>query len=119
LQVRVLPDAPLFESAVLVFVLVSPIFAASHRETGPLEVPHKIPSYSHGQRMSRRILENVAMKNRSNGMDTELKQKIEGLTGSQVRLLASIYAGLADRLRNKTAAISLAKWKGRDDHSRN
>jgi len=52
-------------------------------------------------------------------MDTELKQEIKGLTANQVRLLASIYAGLADRLRKKMASDSLAKWKGRDDYIRN
>jgi hypothetical protein len=69
--------------------------------------------------MSCRILKNGAMKKRSNGMDTELKRKIKGLTANQVRLLASIYAGMADRLRNKAAADSLTKWKRRDDYIRN
>jgi hypothetical protein len=59
------------------------------------------------------------MKNSSNKMDAELEKKIEGLTANQIRLLASIYAGLAERLRKKTAADSLVKWKRRNNHGWN
>jgi len=57
------------------------------------------------------------MKN--NRMDRKLEKQIEGLTPNQIKLLASIYAGMGERLRKKTAAECLAKWKLRNVYSRN
>jgi hypothetical protein len=52
-------------------------------------------------------------------MDAKLKKQIEGLKPNQIKLLASIYAGLAECLRRKKATGSLGNWKSRDDHSKN
>jgi hypothetical protein len=65
------------------------------------------------------IFENDRMNRNSNRMDAEPEKQIEGLTASQIRLLASIYAGLADRLRKKTVTEGLVNWKRRDDYSKN
>lgn len=43
------------------------------------------------------------MKNRLNILDAELQRKIEGLSPSQIRLMADIFAGLGIEL-SKTAA---------------
>jgi hypothetical protein len=53
------------------------------------------------------------MKNRSN-MDRELEKRVEGWSANQIKLLAAIYAGLAERLRKKNAAEGLVNWKSRD-----
>ena len=65
------------------------------------------------------VFENGCMKRNSNRMDAELEKQIECLSASQIRLLASIYAGLAERLRKKTVTQSLENWKPRDDFSKN
>jgi hypothetical protein len=52
-------------------------------------------------------------------MDAELKKQVEGLKPNQIRLLASIYAGLAARLRSKKVTDSLGNWKSREDYSKN
>jgi len=52
-------------------------------------------------------------------IDEKLKKHVEGLKPNQIRLLASIYAGMADRLRRKKLRNSLTKWKSREDFNRN
>jgi hypothetical protein len=69
--------------------------------------------------MSDPLRQSRRMKNRSNGMSEELAKLAEGLTPNQRRLLASIYAGMANGLRQRLIAKNLANWKGRDDYSRN
>lgn len=69
--------------------------------------------------MSHCMLQDGLMKNRANSMDKELKEQIEGLTANQIKLLASIYAGLAERLRQNTVAETLSKWNDRKSNSRN
>jgi hypothetical protein len=69
--------------------------------------------------MSDSIPETAHMKMNSNMMDTELEKQIEGLTASQIRLLASIYAGFAEGLRKKTVTEGLMNWKPRDDFRKN
>lgn len=59
------------------------------------------------------------MENRSNGMSEELEKLAEGLTPNQRRLLASIYAGIANDLRKRAIAKDMAKWKARENYSRN
>ena len=76
-------------------------------------------TYSHGQFLSNPLLQTRRMKNRTNEMDAELRRKIEGLTVSQIRLMAAIYAGMANQLRKKKSADSLAKWKARKEYRRN
>jgi hypothetical protein len=63
--------------------------------------------------MSNRLLQNASMKNRTDNEDRKLEREIEGLTASQLRLLASIYAGLAEQLRQITVSKNLSKWKDR------
>jgi len=62
--------------------------------------------------MSMRLFQNCGMKT----MDEKLKKHIEGLKPNQIRLLASIYAGLAERLRRRKVNASLTNWKRREDH---
>lgn len=64
--------------------------------------------------MSYWLPENGSMKNRTNSADRELETQIEGLTAPQIRLLASIYAGLAEQLRQHAVSKSLSKWKDRN-----
>jgi len=54
-----------------------------------------------------------------NTLDEKLKKNVEGLTPNQIRLLASIYAGLAEYLRRKKVTGSLSNWKSRDDYNKN
>jgi len=49
-------------------------------------------------------------------MDPELARLVEGMTPNQRKLFAAICAGIADRLRKRVAAESLAKWKDRKDY---
>jgi hypothetical protein len=49
------------------------------------------------------------MKRNSNKMDAEPEKQIEGLTASQIRLLASIYAGFAEGLRKKNRDSGLGE----------
>jgi hypothetical protein len=69
--------------------------------------------------MSDSIAETARMNRNSNMMDAKLGKQIEGLSASQIRLLASIYAGMAERMRKKTVSEGLMKWKRRDDYSKN
>jgi hypothetical protein len=77
------------------------------------------PHFLHGQLLSTHSRQNGPMKNRSKGNDGQLEKQFEGLTRNQKRLLASIYAALAQRLREKAVADSLKNWKSREDWSRN
>lgn len=84
----------------------------------PFSLTKNYPHFPHGQRMSDCILDNARMKNESNRMDPELEKQIEGLTTNQIRLLSSIYNGLARRLR-QTAAETPAKRKASRDNRKN
>ncbi|HLX69417.1 MAG TPA: hypothetical protein VKV04_07305 [Verrucomicrobiae bacterium] len=52
---------------------------------------------------------------KKNRIDPELEAQIKGLSAKQIRLLASIYVGLAEALRKETTE-SMTKWKDRNEH---
>jgi hypothetical protein len=88
--------------------------AAGIKPTAHQQTNIQAKTYSHTHQMSYLLPENGCMKNTSN-MGRELEKQIEGLSANQIKLLASIYAGLAERLRKKNLADSLMNWKLRDD----
>ncbi len=65
--------------------------------------------------MSMRVLHTCRMKT----MDKELKKHVRGLKPNQNKLLASIYLGLAGRLRRRKVNDSLKKWQSPEDYGNN